>query len=864
MYARIFKFNPHHDAQGRFATGGISNSDFSPLDRKILNYNPKKPLDASGGDDLQRIEDLIPGAQYVPYTKTPFFDQLTALQGVHPKDVEGYPHAKARKELFVKQPVEDLPSKDLIFTQNVVNIKGIARAGGNPDPSPAQVVRYQGKNYLMDGHHRVVDGIAHGESTVHAHVLTIEPEAKKYAQILKFNPYHDDNGRFTVQEGGVLPGHKNIPTINAMRMAMDKVGEAEFERRVRDHVTTLGRQLTADEYSHEVERIARQLIAQKLEFARILKFNENHDERGRFASGPSSGEDLPKSVALSVSGEPVVRDPGWKNQAIYAERMIRETASKLRFKGDVQVIYGEAPSFKVGDATYREGGHWDAQNNRIVIRGDWTLDKTTQNFGGAAIAGVTAHEVQHSRWTYAKGEYELASALISKEPRGEAAYKDPVMRASGELKPPYDAKYPAYVQWNAVFNDGKIQDQLEKEDGVTDYSRAYWKNKDAPLWRERAIDETLAEIANLKAQNKYYKAAPSWEKAYKAVNRIARDFASGANRRAYQAGDPNRVVKAEQNLWGFDARFKLCPVDQAVVLKYFEPDGSHTWLTPIPDKQKPEYADILKWDENQPRDDRGRWTSGGGDLGPTRAERIKELAQGLTPGDYSSLPPKAVQPTANKDELYKRAAEGLEQLRDWLNRGTGVACKMGYTLVKKSPDDMTAEDWRQSSKLLFIAPLKGMGRAEEKVNADYHGDWSQLKDVVRCTLATDNVNQLQDTIRTLEKQGMVLAQRPKNNMENASKYCYRDVNLVVKLPNGLLAEVQFNVKDMLQAKNEAHRYYEITRSIEAKHTVDGVQSDARTWPEKDQEDHADAAAVQTHVYQDAWSAHVRQYYKKKP
>lgn len=217
---QVLKFNPHHGTDGRFSTGGISNAGFSALDRKIINYNPNKPLDASGGADLLRISDLLPGSKFVPYSRTPFFDTLMQLQGTtNHGSLTGFEMKQARDELFRRQPVVDVPLRTLTFTQNVVHGPALERARANPEAKPAQAVKHNEQHYLVDGHHRAINEARAGATTVPAHVLDLDKAHKAFIEVLKFNPHHDAQGRFSTADGAnfVSIGDKFQTSIDKLR-----------------------------------------------------------------------------------------------------------------------------------------------------------------------------------------------------------------------------------------------------------------------------------------------------------------------------------------------------------------------------------------------------------------------------------------------------------------------------------------------------------------------------------------------------------------------------------------------------------------------------------------------------------------------
>lgn len=86
-----------------------------------------------------------------------------------------------------------------------------------------------------------------------------------FALVLKDNPYHGDGGLFTSKNKAVQPGHKKTPTVQAIQQALDKVGAAAFEQAVNDHHSTLPKDANAKILADGIERVARQILAKKIE-----------------------------------------------------------------------------------------------------------------------------------------------------------------------------------------------------------------------------------------------------------------------------------------------------------------------------------------------------------------------------------------------------------------------------------------------------------------------------------------------------------------------------------------------------------------------------------------------------------------------
>lgn len=242
--------------------------------------------------------------------------------------------------------------------------------------------------------------------------------------------------------------------------------------------------------------------------------------------------------------------------------------------------------------------------------------------------------------------------------------------------------------------------------------------------------------------------------------------------------------------------------------------------------------------------------------------------------EMARLPAKAAQPVASWEELQSKATEGLTMFKSMLGDVAknldldssrrpksfdhaqadedATAKKEGREPKQLNPDQyMLPEHWGNDKGFLFMGPLKGEDRAKQKVEQDYNGDWSQVRDMVRATIAVPMVTQIPKVLEQLKAAGIELAQKPKNNLIKPLPGGYRDLNLIVKLPNGLLAELQVHIKPMTLAKEKGHAPYETTRAIEGKYRQKNV-SDKAQWDENDRAEHEKAMAEQEKLYGAAW------------
>ena len=187
---------------------------------------------------------------------------------------------------------------------------------------------------------------------------------------------------------------------------------------------------------------------------------------------------------------------------------------------------------------------------------------------------------------------------------------------------------------------------------------------------------------------------------------------------------------------------------------------------------------------------------------------------GLFTQEEMNLPPTVLQKGVDSIEsLYQQAEEGLTQYRKLLG---GIAKEQKFKIFD---DDMNAarEAMGRNEKGIFmlIAGIKGKARAAEKAQSEKHS-WAGLKDIVRGTIAVDNLHELGSVLDLLRQTGMKIARRPKNRFAKPVPGGYRDLLFNVTVPNGHVCEIQINTKSMIVAKRQGHKHYAIMRPIREK------------------------------------------------
>lgn len=227
------------------------------------------------------------------------------------------------------------------------------------------------------------------------------------------------------------------------------------------------------------------------------------------------------------------------------------------------------------------------------------------------------------------------------------------------------------------------------------------------------------------------------------------------------------------------------------------------------DTSKPIAESLLEFRDDQARDEHGKFAFEGG-----VRDLVKEHEKGL--------PRVAFQPHDNEADIFQAAVPAQVSFVKML--GGDVAKSLGAEIVDASHETGLKEATARmqagrTPPFVIVAPIKGVERSRDKVANKYKGDWRKLGDVVRGTIVVENTHELGpalDALReNMHKDGWTLAAKPDNKFARPTKMGYRDVNLALRAPNGMLAELQVNTKPMFLAKmGEGHKLYEESRVLD--------------------------------------------------
>lgn len=158
------------------------------------------------------------------------------------------------------------------------------------------------------------------------------------------------------------------------------------------------------------------------------------------------------------------------------------------------------------------------------------------------------------------------------------------------------------------------------------------------------------------------------------------------------------------------------------------------------------------------------------------------------------------QPVKSLDELYERAKKEEPEFKRQMS---DIASKYG------SEVSYTPEEYAEPGTI-----LKSRSSAERKLAKELDNDPTLLRDVIRATIIGKSVADTRKAAAAFIGENSDSILRVKDRYTDPLKGGYRDILINYRTPDGLVAEVQFNSKNMVDTKNgTAHKLYEVARSL---------------------------------------------------
>lgn len=235
------------------------------------------------------------------------------------------------------------------------------------------------------------------------------------------------------------------------------------------------------------------------------------------------------SVATTTMPPPLVRPPGYN----YA---VRGTPDPKLFTVELyrgSTITGE----RIGTHEVR-GNQTDAVNfaiHRLMGIVDPASQRSIIGINKPVLASILAHEVQHHRWNTVMQQYDKELAAITDyDNRMHVEYKHlpyyeqlrhQLTDSASFLREEHKATYPTVAALQEFFIGDTLRSRLVKEDGISDYSRQWWKawETGSGVNYRQVYNEVQAEVAAYTVSKKYGRKIeapkPAWRKFYYAINR---------------------------------------------------------------------------------------------------------------------------------------------------------------------------------------------------------------------------------------------------------------------------------------------------------------------------------------------------------
>jgi len=315
--------------------------------------------------------------------------------------------------------------------------------------------------------------------------------------------------------------------------------------------------------------------------------DQPRDEAGRFGSGGGGGRAgrgvLPKELAGQIVGE--------------GRKAIEAACRELVDGGHIHIPDGTR--LVVAQQDYKGASPAGKRFNvAAACEGDGSKITVYPVMGGSTMEelhGIITHEVVHAQVAGAREVYrKQANALVMNRNYDKLVDKNDVPNAEGARR------YPAYAALRQMFDPSdKELAQMKKDDGVTPYSKSYWKSGPS-MYTPLAIEETLAEHAMLEARGDHRgaKGGATWGKLRNAVALYSGDKKSA------------RMAKAKKSAEGvvvyyLNAEHEIVDEAEATMAMVWDLDAE-TVTVHIPE------PDAIKgFNPDQPRDEKGRFGSTG-------------------------------------------------------------------------------------------------------------------------------------------------------------------------------------------------------------------------------------------------------------
>jgi hypothetical protein len=175
-----------------------------------------------------------------------------------------------------------------------------------------------------------------------------------------------------------------------------------------------------------------------------------------------------------------------------------------------------------------------------------------------------------------------------------------------------------------------------------------------------------------------------------------------------------------------------------------------------------------------------------GMIGDAIGPGYRDLLQGVAGMGLVIAGPKLARLARGKGATDETLPQTERDLADMMRRAPAA---------KQEIDGVADEVAAQVGGRVAKAPIKSQARALEKINNDYEGDASRIKDLARNTIVVPK-ERIPETTALLRERGVAI----KEIAPSRESLGYSGVNGTMKTSSGLTGEIQVNSPEMIYAK----------------------------------------------------------------
>ncbi len=287
------------------------------------------------------------------------------------------------------------------------------------------------------------------------------------------------------------------------------------------------------------------------------------------ATGKGGGVDPHCKVSGGIDKKdtPSNLPTGGQYDSIGYSKVVNETTSVVKkwgySKDIVEVLNTYGKKFTAGGETWESLAQCNLNNGKIDIYAKSLLYKSKE-----VIRSIVAHEIMHGMFSRVMDRY------VNQEDNKKI---DDKMLAKGAKFKVGPNAYSTFDRLKKIVNTPDAV--FEKDDGVSEYSKAYWKDyKKGKTTLHMAIHETLAEIASHHEKTGKIIGSPLYQEFYKTIRDEYKVLTGKKTKRSNIRPTTNSLVQEYTNHKLYlNEDFIPTTSENAIYLRWWNEDGKSGW-----------------------------------------------------------------------------------------------------------------------------------------------------------------------------------------------------------------------------------------------------------------------------------------------